>query len=104
MRAGLESRFGQDKMTRNRKGSHPQIWLQYATRKGREHLIAATPAWLDMGLMGSSIAACLLAAGHTVAAVEADPGRLRKAPRRVLSLLEGLREERFIKIRPAKRF
>jgi 3-hydroxyacyl-CoA dehydrogenase len=52
--------------------------------------------------MGSSISACLLAAGHTVAAVEADPVRLRKAPRQVLSLLEGLRKERLLRSDPRR--
>jgi len=55
-----------------------------------------------MGLMGSSIAACLLAAGHTVAAVEVDPSKLRKAPRRVLALLEGLTEERLLSTNPRR--
>jgi 3-hydroxybutyryl-CoA dehydrogenase len=53
-----------------------------------------------MGLMGSSIAACLLAAGHTVAAIEQDPGRRRKASRRVLALLQGSRKERLLKADP----
>ena len=57
---------------------------------------------VGMGLMGSSIVACLLAAGHTVAAVEVDPVKRRKAARQVLSLLEGLRRERLLKADPAK--
>ena len=50
--------------------------------------------------MGSSIAACLLAAGRTVAAVDADPAKRRKAPRQVLSLLEGLRKEHLLRSDP----
>jgi 3-hydroxybutyryl-CoA dehydrogenase len=46
--------------------------------------------------MGSSIAACFLAAGHTVAAVEADSAKRKKAPRQVLSLLEGLQKEHLL--------
>jgi 3-hydroxybutyryl-CoA dehydrogenase len=53
-----------------------------------------------MGLMGSSIAACLLAAGHIVVAIEEDPGRLRKASRRVLALLQGSRKERLLRADP----
>jgi len=55
-----------------------------------------------MGLMGSSIAACLLAAGHTVAGVDADPARVRKASRRVLLLLEGLKEEGLLRSDPRR--
>jgi len=52
--------------------------------------------------MGSSIAACLLAAGHTVAGVDADPARVRKASRRVLLLLEGLKEEGLLRSDPRR--
>lgn len=62
--------------------------------------VCANAGVVGMGLMGSSIAACLLAAGHTVAAVEVDPAALRKAPRRVLSLLEGLVEEKILRSNP----
>jgi len=79
-------------MTRSRKGSHTKSGFG-PNKKGPRTLICANAGIVGMGLMGSSIAACLLAAGHTVAAVEADPARLRKAPRQVLSLLEGLRGE-----------
>jgi 3-hydroxybutyryl-CoA dehydrogenase len=49
-----------------------------------------------MGLMGTSIATCLLAAGHTVAAVEVDKGKLKRARGRVVSLLEGLRKKKLL--------
>ena len=65
-------------------------------------LICGNAGIVGMGLMGSSIAACLLVAGHTVAAVEVDPVKRRKAPRQVLSLLEGLRRERLLKTGPRK--
>jgi 3-hydroxyacyl-CoA dehydrogenase len=65
-------------------------------------LVYGNAGVVGMGLMGSSIAACLLAAGHTVAAVEADPTRLRKSPRHVLSLLEGLRKESLLRSDPRK--
>jgi 3-hydroxybutyryl-CoA dehydrogenase len=62
--------------------------------------VAATIGIVGTGLMGSSIASCLLAAGHTVAAVEADAARLKKAPRRILAFLKGLRTERLLKSDP----
>ncbi len=42
---------------------------------------------VGMGLMGTSIAACLLGAGHSVTCVESDPEKLRSAPKRLLALL-----------------
>lgn len=80
-------------MTRNRKGSHPSKPGVRRNKSGPRTLDSGNAGVVGMGLMGSSIAACLLAAGHSVAAVEVDPGTLKKAFRRVLSLLEGLREE-----------
>src|SRR6267143_2480127 len=88
-------------MTRSRKGSYPKSGFG-PNEKGPRALICAHAGIVGMGLMGSSIAACLLAAGHTVAAVEADPGRLRKAPRQVLSLLEGLSEEGLLRSDPRR--
>jgi 3-hydroxybutyryl-CoA dehydrogenase len=41
-----------------------------------------------MGLMGTSIAACLVASGHSVACVEIDSAKARSAPKRLLRLLE----------------
>jgi 3-hydroxybutyryl-CoA dehydrogenase len=46
------------------------------------------PAGLvGMGLMGTSIAACLLAAGHPLSCVEVDPAKLRTARRRLRRVL-----------------
>lgn len=83
----------------NRKGSHPKSGSKSA-KKEPQTLICGNASVVGLGLMGSSIAACLLAAGHTVAAVEANPVRRRRAPRVVLSLLEGLREERLLRSDP----
>jgi 3-hydroxybutyryl-CoA dehydrogenase len=52
--------------------------------------------------MGSSIAACLLGAGHTVAAIEEDPARAKQAPGRVWALLRGSRKERLLKTDPKR--
>ncbi len=38
--------------------------------------------------MGTSITACLLAAGHSVHCIEADPAKVRSAPKRLLALLK----------------
>src|SRR5690348_11916350 len=62
-----------------------------------------TPAGLvGVGLMGSSIAACLLIAGHPLAAVELDASKRRRAHSRVRALLDGAREERLLKGEPSK--
>ncbi len=62
-----------------------------------------TPAGLvGVGLMGTSIAACLLIAGHTVAAVEVDARKRRRARNAVLSLLEGAKSEKLLKDDPSK--
>jgi 3-hydroxybutyryl-CoA dehydrogenase len=42
---------------------------------------------VGMGLMGTSITACLLGAGHSVACVEREPAQRRSAPKRLLHLL-----------------
>jgi len=62
---------------------------------------------VGMGLMGTSIAACLLIAGHPVAAVEMDASRRRSARNRLLALLKGSKKEALLKADPlsvSKRF
>ena len=89
-------------MTQRRKGSRPDKSGLGHQKSGPRTLICGNAGVVGMGLMGSSIAACLLAAGHTVAAVEADPVRRKKAPRQVLSLLQGLREEGLLRSDPRR--
>ena len=89
-------------MTGRRKGRPPGKSGFERNQNGLRSLICDNAGVVGMGLMGSSIAACLLAAGHTVAGVEADPTRLRKSPRQVLSLLEGLRKEGLLTLDPRK--
>ena len=48
---------------------------------------------IGLGLMGTSIATCLLAAGHPVVGVEADPRRRQTARRRLQKLLKEMRAE-----------
>jgi len=57
-------------------------------------------AVVGMGLMGTSIAACLLGAGHQLACVEADPAKLRSAPRRLRELLLDSWERGLIAVSP----
>ena len=52
--------------------------------------------------MGTSIAACLLASGQEVSAVESDPTRRRTARRRVQSLLRDMRREGLLRTAPQK--
>jgi 3-hydroxyacyl-CoA dehydrogenase len=71
-----------------------------SSNKGAPLLAGSKIGVVGMGLMGSSIASCLLAFGHTVAAVEADAASLTRARRRVLALLRGLRKECLLKSDP----
>lgn len=60
-----------------------------------------------MGLMGTSIAACILGAGHRLICIESDPEKLRTAHKRLSSTLKDAWEKRLISARPAsvmKRF
>ena len=83
-----------------RKGVRFTISKSFPFKREMGNLVCRDTGVVGMGLMGSSIAACLLAAGHTVTAVEVDPAALRKAPRRVLSLLEGLVKEKLLRSKP----
>lgn len=57
---------------------------------------------VGLGLMGTSIATCLLAAGHRVAGVEADASRRGIAAGRVRELLREMRSEGLLKADPAQ--
>jgi 3-hydroxybutyryl-CoA dehydrogenase len=56
-------------------------------KKGSPPAICAAGV-VGMGLMGTSIAACLLAAGHRLYCVDANPAQLRTARRRLLQVLK----------------
>ncbi|HUD65406.1 MAG TPA: 3-hydroxyacyl-CoA dehydrogenase family protein [Candidatus Sulfotelmatobacter sp.] len=89
-------------MTRRRKTRHQgKVGVERKPSRPRAP-ICVNAGIVGMGLMGSSIAACLLAAGHAVAAVEADLVKRRKAPRQVQSLLEGLRKEGLVRSDPRR--
>src|ERR1051326_1715954 len=52
---------------------------------------------VGLGLMGTSIATCLLAAGHPVTGVERDPAKRSKARRQVVNCLKEMRAEGLLK-------
>jgi 3-hydroxybutyryl-CoA dehydrogenase len=87
-------------MMQIKKGFRSTKSNSFPSQRGMANQVCRNAGVVGMGLMGSSIAACLLAAGHTVAAIEVDPAALRKAPRRVLSLLESLVEEKLLRSNP----
>src|SRR5437016_11883812 len=77
--------------------------LMARQRRGELWAPGETPAGLvGVGLMGTSIAACLLIAGHPVAAVEVDARKRRRARSAVLALLEGAKKEKLLKDNPSK--
>jgi 3-hydroxybutyryl-CoA dehydrogenase len=59
-------------------------------------------AVIGMGLMGHSIAACLLAAGHTVTGVTRSTARHRRTPARIAGLLREMAREGMLKRDPAR--
>ena len=63
------------------------VELKSAKKNPRNLEIASTVGVVGMGLMGTSIAACLLVAGHQVVCVEIDSAKRRTALRRLLRVL-----------------
>jgi 3-hydroxybutyryl-CoA dehydrogenase len=69
---------------------------------GETVVTAEIPAGVvGMGLMGTSIAACLLIAGHPVAAVDSNAARRRQARLRLREHLQDARREGVLKNNPA---
>lgn len=56
---------------------------------------------VGLGLMGKSIAGCLLAAGHPVTAYDSDPERRAEAPRALSQILGELQSEGSLKEAPS---
>jgi 3-hydroxybutyryl-CoA dehydrogenase len=56
---------------------------------------------VGMGLMGTSIAACLVAAGHRLECIEVDPAKLRTARRRLRSVLTEAKQRGTLKAAPS---
>ena len=57
---------------------------------------------VGLGLMGTSVATCLLAAGHPVAAVEIDATKRRSARGRILNHLRQMKKEGLLRSDPSK--
>ena len=57
---------------------------------------------VGLGLMGTSIATCLVAAGHRVVAIDKDAARRRSLKRRVFVLLREMRREKLLAKDPAR--
>lgn len=57
---------------------------------------------IGLGLMGTSIATCLVARGHTVMGIEADGVRRRSARRRVLGFLKEMKAEKVLRADPSQ--
>ncbi|HUZ47111.1 MAG TPA: 3-hydroxyacyl-CoA dehydrogenase family protein [Terriglobia bacterium] len=55
---------------------------------------------VGLGLMGTSVATCLLAAGHRVAGIEIDANKRRNARRRILNYLRQMKKEGLIRSDP----
>jgi len=55
---------------------------------------------VGLGLMGTSITTCLLAAGHPVSGVEPNRKRLRRVPQEVLNHLQAMRAEGLLRGSP----
>jgi len=58
---------------------------------------------VGLGLMGTSIVTCLLAAGHPVVGIDIDPSRRRNLKRRVSVLLRDMRRQKLLSKDPAGR-
>lgn len=56
---------------------------------------------VGMGLMGTSIVACLLGVGHRVSCVESEPAKLRSAPKRLLHILNDAWAQGLISDKPS---
>jgi 3-hydroxyacyl-CoA dehydrogenase len=57
---------------------------------------------VGLGLMGTSVTTCLLAAGHPVTAVEIDANKRRSARRRILNHLREMKKEGLLRSDPGK--
>ena len=57
---------------------------------------------VGLGLMGTSITTCLLAAGHPVVGIEIDARRRRGVRRRVLAFLKEMKREGLLKSDPSR--
>jgi len=68
--------------------------------KSKQHQ-PITAGVIGLGLMGTSITTCLIAAGHRVVAIDKDAARRRGLKRRVEALLREMRVEKLLSRQPA---
>ena len=74
-----------------------------ANRKSRSKTQPPVPVGvIGLGLMGTSITTCLLAAGHPLVAIDKDPARRRNVRRNALALLREMRREKLLAKDPAR--
>jgi 3-hydroxybutyryl-CoA dehydrogenase len=57
---------------------------------------------IGLGLMGTSITTCLLAAGHPVIGIDKDPAKRRNARKHALALLREMRREKLLSKDPVR--
>ncbi|PYT22932.1 MAG: 3-hydroxyacyl-CoA dehydrogenase [Acidobacteria bacterium] len=73
-----------------------------ANRKSRLKTQPPVPVGvIGLGLMGTSITTCLLAAGHPVVGIDKDPAKRRNARKHALALLREMRREKLLSKDPA---
>jgi 3-hydroxyacyl-CoA dehydrogenase len=68
--------------------------------KSKQHQ-PVTAGVIGLGLMGTSITTCLIAAGHRVVGIDKDAARKRTLKRRVEALLREMRVEKLLSRQPA---
>jgi 3-hydroxybutyryl-CoA dehydrogenase len=74
-----------------------------AKRKSKSKTQPPVPvAVIGLGLMGTSITTCLLAAGHPVVGIDKDATRRRNARKHALALLREMRREKLLAKDPAR--
>ena len=80
----------------------PSLRKSSASREGVQPYVGrgCEAAVVGMGLMGTSIAACLVGAGHRLSCVESDPAKLRTAPKRLLNVLNDAWDKGLISTQP----
>jgi 3-hydroxybutyryl-CoA dehydrogenase len=76
-------------------------YSRIATRSAAQPDAHPVVGVVGMGLMGTSISACLLGAGHRICCVEANPAKRRTAPDRLIASLEEAHSQGLIKTSPA---
>ncbi len=74
-----------------------------ANRKSKSKTQPPAPVGvIGLGLMGTSITTCLLAAGHPVIGIDKDPAKRRNARKHALALLREMRREKLLSKDPAR--